>query len=138
LVICPSRSIIPTDAATNVRPSFSAHPLIMPDRNHANTASRPRIRIGGIERPTQVILFADAIQQTAGGSHSNFWQVPEMNRQNNPASAAVAIAPGPDLDNGEAHFRYRHNGKANAVFVDGHVSSFQKGTILQRHVSSNY
>ncbi len=138
IVICPSRVIIPADDGTNVRPTYSAHSTVMPDR--IDNPARALVRFGSLQRPTETILLADATQQTNGGSHSNLFSVPGIVGAGGEANANTPIEIGPDNESvsNQSWFRYRHNGRANVVFADGHVGSFQRGAILQRHIRTNY
>ncbi|MBC8010182.1 MAG: DUF1559 domain-containing protein [Burkholderiales bacterium] len=138
LVVCPSRLIEPADDATNVRPTYSAHSLIMPDTK--SSANKIR-KFGSVPRPTEVILMADSAQQTSGGSHSNFWSMSEFTTPTTAATADNYIATPAEVDGSNpAIIRYRHgeNSSANAVFVDGHVASFKRGTIQQRNTQIAY
>jgi len=139
VIVCPERTITPSGEERN-RSSYSAHPGIMPDLAENNLAQfRDRWNLERIRRPTQLILFGDAIQQSHGGSHSNFWSVDEMRNPGSPNNAESFIGNGPNEDGGnEGHFRFRHNGRMNAVFVDGHVDSFELGTVQELNVRTNY
>ncbi len=135
IVVCPSRTIVPPDSS-GVLTTYAAHSTVMPDRV---TSSRPFIRFGSLNRPTETIIMADATQQTTGGSHSNLFSVPGIVGPGGEANANNPIDIGPDVDgDGSAWFRYRHDGRVNVVFADGHVGAFQKGQILQRHIRTNY
>jgi prepilin-type N-terminal cleavage/methylation domain len=138
VVVCPSRVIVPADEATNVRPTYSAHSTVMPDRT--DNPARPLVRFGSLPRPTETILLGDATQQTEGGSHSNLFSVPEIfgNGSSGNADNPITIGPDDESQPNRSWFRYRHDGRANVVFADGHVVSFRKGEILQRHIRTNY
>lgn len=137
VIVCPERTIPSTDGN---RTSYSAHPMIMPDLAEDRAAAfRPRYNMERIQRSTQIILFADATQQAHGGSHSNFWSVPSMRGDGSPNNADNFIDSGPDTDGGSpGHFRFRHSGRMNAVFVDGHVDSFQKDRVQEANTRINY
>jgi prepilin-type processing-associated H-X9-DG protein len=101
----------------------------------------PVITVG---RPSQVILIGDAIQRDPQGAHSNFWSSPDMNAADNlswsnPTTSSTPIVIGSDTDAiSEGQFRYRHDGKAQVIFADGHVGAFPKGDILRLNVRANY
>jgi prepilin-type N-terminal cleavage/methylation domain-containing protein/prepilin-type processing-associated H-X9-DG protein len=144
IVVCPSRTFTPTDDATNVRPTYSAHSMVMPDEVNSSDSRR---RFGSIPRPTEVILMADSTQQASGGSHSNLWSVTEIRSatSGNTGTADNFITVANDTDtepagNSNGIIKYRHSdgGSANVVFIDGHVGNFKKGTIKERNVKINY
>lgn len=142
IVVCPSRTFIPTDDVTNVRPTYAAHSMIMPDEQFS---SDPRRRFGSIPRPTEVILMADSTQKVDGGSHSNLWSIQEirsaMNGNTGTADNFITVANDTDTtgtNDGIIKYRHSDGGSANVVFVDGHVGNFKKGTIKERHVKINY
>ncbi|MFA6962191.1 MAG: type II secretion system protein [Opitutaceae bacterium] len=138
LVVCPSRLIVP-DAPNFYRSSYSANPRLLV--NPATPGNPVSVRVSSVTRPAQIILFGDATQQANGGSHSQFWSVPEMISDGDPSSADVPIAVDGSTDSdpqGNGYIRYRHNNSMNAVFVDGHMANFKKGTILNRNVRTNY
>ena len=85
--------------------------------------------------------MADSTQQTSGGSHSNLWSIANIRTNDSPATAdqAIAVTNDQDPENG-GYIRYRHgdNTTTNVVFVDGHVGSFKRGSILQRHIEIGY
>ena len=139
IVVCPSRTLIPVDEATNIRPTYAAHSLVMPDLQEVSPTAR--IRFGSLMRPSHVILMADSTQQTTGGSHSNIWSVSALRTSGSAAAADTPIPVTNDQDpEAGGYIRYRHgdNGSTNTVFVDGHVAAFKKGEILERHVKINY
>lgn len=137
-VVCPSRVIEPS-GADYFRATYSCHPRLM---GNPNLPGNPgSVRPSNVTRPAQIILFGDATQQSHGGAHSQFWSVSEMMSDGSidAADAPIAVDDATDSDpQGNGHIRYRHSGSMNAVFVDGHVTSFQRGTILNRNVRTNY
>ena len=137
-VVCPARTIIPDDANT-YKASYSANPRLLV--NPATAGNPTAVRGTSVTRPSQIILFGDATQQANGGSHSQFWSVPEMIADGNPSQADTPIAVDDTTDadpQANGYIRYRHDNSMNAVFVDGHVATFKKGAILNRNVRINY
>lgn len=136
--VCPGCLYTPPVVGDINIVSYSAHPKIMVDDSNG---VKP-MRNGEVTRPTQIILFADAAQQTQGGAQSNFYGITEaISTTTNDSNSATPIATNDDaLDpTSKAIFRYRHPGDVvNVVFVDGHVSQFKKGEILCRHVQIGY
>lgn len=137
-VVCPSRLIEPS-ASDYLRATYSCHPRLM---GNPNLPGNPgSVRPSSVTRPAQIILYGDATQQSHGGSHGQFWSVSEMMSDGSVDAADTPIAVDVTTDSdpqGNGHIRYRHSGSMNAVFVDGHVTSFQRGTILNRNVRTNY
>lgn len=142
VVVCPSRDIVPANTADTYRASYSAHPrlLVNPGDNFAGNPVAARATL--VTRPSEVILFGDATQQQGhGGSHSQFWSVAEMKYDGNAGDADKPISADDSTDRDPqsgGYIRYRHGESMNAVFVDGHVATFRKGTILNRNVRTNY
>lgn len=137
-VVCPSRLIEPS-ASDYFRATYSCHPRLMANKNLDGNPDS--MRPSSVTRPAQIILFGDATQQANGGSHGQFWSVPEMTGDGSPdmADTPIAVDVATDSDpQGNGYIRYRHGGAMNAVFVDGHVAAFKRGTILNRNVRTNY
>ncbi|MCU0791405.1 MAG: DUF1559 domain-containing protein [Opitutaceae bacterium] len=141
-VVCPARVVIPTNPADNLRASYSAHPRILVNPGDLTAGTPGAVSVSKVKRPSQVILFGDATQQTNGGSHGQFWSVTAMTTNQDSANGLeepIEADPATDIDPaGQAYIRYRHNGAANMVFVDAHVESFKRGDILNRHVRAYY
>jgi prepilin-type N-terminal cleavage/methylation domain-containing protein/prepilin-type processing-associated H-X9-DG protein len=136
LLVCPSRSFHPPVASEYWRSSYSLNPIIMVDL--ANETPR-RVLVSAVQRPVEIILVADGGQQAHGGAHSRFWQVDTAGSKTAPVEAADnVIADGPDVDDGTACFRFRHGGRVNVAFVDGHVRTFTKGAFRQRNIHISY
>lgn len=136
ILVCPSRSFEPPNANEYWQCSYSLNPRIMADL--ANETPR-QVRVASVPRPSEVILVADGALRANGGAQGRFWQVENANLGNPPISAADRIvADGADIDNGTAIFRFRHGGRLNVAFADGHIGSFEKGTIRQRNLHIAY
>ena len=136
ILVCPSRSFDPPNASEYWQASYSLNPRIMADLYN----EPPRqVRVASVPRPSEVILVADGGLRPSGAAQGRFWQV-DTAGQSNPwlGGANLVIADGPDVDDGTACFRFRHEGKLNVAFADGHVGSFEKGTIRQRNLHIAY
>lgn len=142
LAICPSRTITPPAAADVYRSTYSCHPRLMPDEDDiGTTSSKQLIRLNSLIRPEQLILMADGAQQNHGGASASLYKVSEADSTTtSTASANLPIATTNDADPSTGgNIRYRHSGTTtNVVFLDGHVGSFEKGTILRRNVQMFY
>ncbi len=78
-----------------------------------------------IRRPSEVVAFADAL---TGALYNTVYNKPAMTANLNPHFARrISGAEYAYADNGTIHFR--HNGAANVVWTDGHVSAERDGMI---------
>ena len=145
IFMCPSVKVINRD----IRLNYSANPNVCKEVAGNIGAVRSLL----VTRTADTIVVADAIQYAADGSaHAIFWGVngsgnsPIYWNDGKPENADAAIPVGADKDTtldvsdpAGSNFRYRHNnGAANALVADGHVGSFTKGRIRDRHVYINY
>ena len=130
--LCPSRFIKKDNFGSSFTPAYAPNSLIFNNKS---------VRPFSISRPSEIIALIDCDQRTPSG-----WAIPWLSVSSS-SSAATANQPligepitTPDVDicQGPAGVRYRHQGKANALFLDGHVQSFTKGTILQKNYFTNY
>jgi prepilin-type N-terminal cleavage/methylation domain-containing protein/prepilin-type processing-associated H-X9-DG protein len=144
LFTCPSVKAVDNGTQLN----YSANPNICKE-----VPAGSQVRYGSVNRASEIILIADAIQYTSdGSSHAILWGVngssgsPIYLDNGNPSYADQPVPTGPDQDqalgstdpNG-SNFRYRHSNRSiNALFVDGHADSFVKGQIRDRNVYVNY
>ncbi len=139
---CPSRTIphrtTPDSegrAETMAAMTYSANHNVMVRQNN-----QPPVRSEQVMRPTEVVLFGDSSQRTNGDANSGFYGLPEG--QGNPRMADLPVTANPlNVDGLTVSIpRYRHNERANFVFVDGHVDSISLsgGGLLQRHWFANY
>lgn len=130
---CPSRGIT---VSGSINISYSTNPFVFVNGN-----TTPRLAPGKVTRPTETILLADAIQMTDGRTNSRLLAYDGL-RNATDATAENLLAVGSDADglntNADASFRYRHNGRINAVMGDISVRDFAKGTIKQRNLVINY
>ncbi len=136
--ICPARKL--TDHTEEIPYTYAAHPLLVP-----SIASRPSISLASVARPSEVMIVADAIQRdnTRRSSHSTLATISgpsgPIHLEGDPSKAKEPIATGPDVDpDNAANIRYRHNGAANILFVDGHVERLRKGEIKEANIRLNY
>ena len=138
VIVCPSRRVVPP----NLQPSYAPHRQIM---TVYPESAGPR-RFGTISRPCDVILMADAIQSAAmppsdggWGCYALAFDMPySWTLNGDPADANESVPVTPDVDGDGNNARYRHDGSANFLFVDGHVSAIYKGNLKQRNVMLNY
>ncbi|WP_043588818.1 prepilin-type N-terminal cleavage/methylation domain-containing protein, partial [Geminisphaera colitermitum] len=131
LVVCPSRLLIPTAPTEINRSTYSLNPVIMVDP--INEPSRPtKINVSKITRPSEIVLIADGVQQDHGGAAARFYKIGGDGwKTANVSNADTIIDDGPDMDgSGNAgSLRFRHKGKVNVAYIDGHAATLAKGTL---------
>ncbi|WP_043582159.1 type II secretion system protein [Geminisphaera colitermitum] len=138
---CPSRAIRVTG---HINRSYSANPYAL-----TSTSDYPNpIRPSAIFRPTETILYMDAIQRPDNGTidaasaATRMVKIPRNMTLTPSATNANTLLPADvssDTDGvDEGAYRFRHNGKANALRADGSVVSVEKGTLKQRHFAITY
>lgn len=131
--LCPSRFIKKDNSGSTFTPAYTPNSLIF-------TINRD-VRPISISRPSEIIALIDCDQRSPSG-----WAIPFLSvsgsssaaTANQPIMGSPITTPDVDVCQGPAGVRYRHQGKANALFLDGHVQSFTKGTILQKNYFTNY
>ncbi|AHF90797.1 hypothetical protein OPIT5_11860 [Opitutaceae bacterium TAV5] len=147
---CPSRAFRINGRITR---SYSCNPFVFvrgPEatNNSGQPLNEKSVRPEDIVRPTEIMMFADAIQRAttesnwpgcAGfrltGLHGDVIDLQSAS----PSTADDALPDGPDTEpETPNYFRFRHGGKLNAVMVDGSVRAFAKGTIRQRNLVITY
>lgn len=130
--LCPSRFIQKDASGSTFTPAYAPNSLIF---------NKTNVRPASISRPSEIIALIDSDQRSPSG-----WAIPWLSvsgsssagSANQPITGVPITAPDVDICQGPAGVRYRHQGKANALFLDGHVGSFTKGTILQKNYFTNY
>lgn len=140
---CPSAKLQNRVRALN----YSANPNVMKDGKF----SLP-VRSDTVPRPSEVLAASDSTQyESNGNAHAILWGVRNAAGQEityndgNAENGARPVLPGPDRDSvlpvhdpEGAQMRFRHNGRANAVFVDGRVDPLRKSTLFERHFYTSY
>jgi len=108
------------------------------------SATTPPVRPAQISRPSQVILAGDNAQQMTPYPRSlgyiTRWSAIPIGKVEN---AEKEVTTDLVLPNGfwgdESQIPLRHNGKANVVFVDGHVETISRlGNIKEKNIYCNY
>lgn len=129
---CPARSIKKGARDSPFTPAYSANERVFPTEG---------LRLAAVQRPDQVIALIDAGQRMPSG-----WAFHQMmvKGATNPATANAPLqgkpitAPNSDIATGGACVRYRHQGNANVLFLDGHVEARKMGSILEKNISISY
>jgi len=139
---CPSSPIKRNNNGFN--PAYACHYRIFRDQLSSVT---PETAYPFLERPAEVIVVMDAVQWAdrnegcwpyilftgvGAGAANNY----------NPATADNLLSTGPDADSwaicapsGYTTWpRWRHKGKANALFLDGHIGSLSKSEFFERNL----
>jgi prepilin-type N-terminal cleavage/methylation domain-containing protein/prepilin-type processing-associated H-X9-DG protein len=130
--LCPSRFIKKDASGSTFTPAYAPNSLIFNNKD---------VRPVSISRPSEIIALIDSDQRSPSG-----WAIPWLEvsgsssaaTANQPITGSPITTPDVDICQGPAGVRYRHQGKANALFLDGYVQSFTKGTILQKNYFTNY
>lgn len=111
--------------------TYSAHGVLL-----SNTSSEDnRLARDHVERPTEVILVAEATQRS-GNTYANatFGNPSAFRTRGVSADLDELIPTDTDVDGVGGSLRYRGRNAAPAVFVDGHVEALKKGTVKYRHI----
>lgn len=144
---CPRRAITEhPNGPTWITPSYSANRFVFVDARTPAAGGpleeKSRTLVNTIQRPSEIIALIDAGQRSPSG-WSNAMLIGgifnlaggDFGQRNNPVMGEPITSPDDDFRIG---VRYRHNGRANAVFLDGRVGSFEKGEILEKNIFINY
>lgn len=99
------------------------------------------LKLNAIYRHAQVILVADAAQQTAykGGAAFQFINPPALfphtGDMSKDLNSPIPIPANSDQDNGDVgYLRYKHNGFVNTLMADGSARSLKKGEVTYGNV----
>lgn len=144
IFVCPSVKV----ANHGTQLNYSANPNVCKEI----TPLTGPVRAGHLNRPTDVIVASDAIQDTSeGGSHAINWGVqgssgsPIYWNDGDPANANQPITASPDADKilpasdaTGSNFRFRHTERSNALLSDGHAEAYYKGHIRDKNVYTAY
>jgi prepilin-type processing-associated H-X9-DG protein/prepilin-type N-terminal cleavage/methylation domain-containing protein len=138
---CPSCDhYLEVDGNPKLTHSYGWNPRLIPDTRTKSDGSynNPMKKIR-VERPSEVILIADAGQRYPSGWGFGYFARSSTYK---PETAEVpltdAFFQGYGASASNPSFSTRHNGRGNVAFVDGHVESFAWGEIKQKHVYTEY
>ncbi len=143
---CPEQKITKSDPLEFTL-GYSGNPQLLVngrDSDHGGSQAPedlgPLVRMAAVHRPAEVFLFIDAGQREPSG-----WATTILNKVGKSGGESKAndqMTGRPFMDDepepGGGSVYYRHNGKANVLFLDGHVESIQKGEIRERNVFIDY
>ncbi len=139
--LCPESTLEP--GVNEKRLSYSTFSSLLPNRQQTET----RVRVANVRRPTEIIAFGDAAQNSGNGSSGPNFTGPFVGPYFDRRLAEEAIvmpedqnADGLPAPNNGYHFRFRHgsNETANAGFIDGHAESFTFGEVQQKNFATEY
>jgi len=145
--LCPESTLVP--GVNQKRVSYSAFDRVLVNRDQAEFNFK-LLRSTDIKRPTEVIAFGDAAQNSGAGTsgtHFTDGGAGYVGPFTNVATRDDFIvfpenlnADGLAAPNNGYFFRYRHNSNqtANAGFIDGHAESFVIGQVQQKNFSTAY
>ncbi|RRJ96148.1 DUF1559 domain-containing protein [Opitutaceae bacterium TAV4] len=131
---CQQESVKP-NASTATRTNYSANPRVMPQEKA--DGSTKRVKVTGVLRPSQVIMVADgAVNPGPNNPGVCDWGFYDQTVNSSINLAETAVKD--EGDQGNAHLSWRHGGKVQAVFVDGHAKAFAVGELRYKHLVNNY
>ena len=141
--LCPDSTVQPLGSR---RLSYSTFRGLFVNRDDFGFATK-RIRASDIKRPTEIIGFGDAAQQSgdlvSGPNFTGGFAGPYTDPTQKdtlvvlPEELNADGLTGTGLDDGY-HFRFRHasDTTANAGFIDGHAESFKIGQVQQKNFAT--
>lgn len=135
IFVCPGcEAPVQSGGTGEVAVTYGMHGGLMPKGGES-------MELGFIPRASDLILCADMCQNPGNKGWSPYSiENPSVFKsaggRGGSAALDTPISIGPDKDQGNnAWIRYRHNGSANVVMLDGSAKSFKKGAILNGNAS---
>ncbi len=140
--ICPSAKSTGYDATGRPKEGYGGNPTILINYQNYNP---PLVRPAQIARPSEVVLLTDGCQNPANGYALGFfaWWGPngqavtgDPTKAETPLTTAqVGLVYSPP----QSMLPLRHNGRANILFCDGHITSVGAiGDLKQKNLYWNY
>ncbi len=120
--------------------AYGMNPIVMPNASSPGSIVRP----AQISRPSQVILAADGAQMEnpyprALGYCARWAGIQTGQVENAEKEVTEAIVAPSGFWGDESQIPLRHSGKANVVFVDGHVETIRRlGDLKEKNFYRNY
>jgi prepilin-type processing-associated H-X9-DG protein len=143
-MVCPAakyHGIVSTGKYSGkVMTGIAGNPMVMP----YSVAARPPVRPAQISRPSQVILAADACQNPnpfprAVGYCARWYGIQTGQVEDAEKEVTDDLVKSSGFWGDESQIPLRHNGKANVVFVDGHVETIRRlGDLKEKNFYWNY
>lgn len=138
VIVCPSRAIKLPDFET----TYAAHRKVLVNMMGPDFDA-PR-RVANLTRPAEIVMLGDAMQLPSydGGrcvAAYDFQHDPEWTLQGVAATRDDPVSSvDMDADGVGENVRFRHDGTANLLFADGHISSMRPAEFKERHVMLGY
>jgi prepilin-type processing-associated H-X9-DG protein/prepilin-type N-terminal cleavage/methylation domain-containing protein len=139
--ICPSAKFTGYDATGRPKEGYGGNPSILINYQNNNPSL---VRPGQIARPSEVALLTDGCQNPANGYALGFFAwwgngqaiTGDPSKAETPLTTAqVGLVYSPPL----SMLPLRHNGRANILFCDGHITSVGAiGDLKQKNLYWNY
>jgi prepilin-type N-terminal cleavage/methylation domain-containing protein/prepilin-type processing-associated H-X9-DG protein len=128
---CPQETVQPTDKAA-LASNYGANPDLFPEKKDATSVRQLMLNV---QRPSQVILFADCSVNTYGATDWGFYNQTGWSK----SQVALAETPVPNEETQDnKRLSWRHSGKTQVVFVDGHVAVYGENELKYKNFRSNY
>lgn len=118
--------------------TYSMNRAVCRDTTKYGNVAETLVHATKVTRPAEVILIADGCQNPGnlGQANATAARLHSQTGQTGPAAKAkepVPLGPDEDTSAGDGWFRYP-SGKCHALFCDGSVRAFEKGSILHRNI----
>jgi prepilin-type N-terminal cleavage/methylation domain-containing protein/prepilin-type processing-associated H-X9-DG protein len=126
-LVCKAEEILPQARRTN----YATNPNLFVDSG--GNPNRVLFNRSRLTRPSQIIMVGDSLIRSATGNAVG----PHFYDQTDIYAGGSPDQPLPQVTGELAAFSYRHNGRFNAVFADGHVNGFRVGEVLRKNVRDN-
>ncbi len=127
-----TKFIPPTNNTYMRNTNYLGNEQIMRD-SKGNETKYPRFRFADVARPSHVILVADGTVDSKGGSDWAFLDQPGRDKGNQDLGETVVTDATEGLDAatlaGKDLLNWRHSGKLQVVFCDGHAKAFAVGEL---------
>ncbi|MBV9463230.1 MAG: DUF1559 domain-containing protein [Verrucomicrobiae bacterium] len=138
VLVCPADAI---KYPNNVVSSYGVHAKLFGNTFEPGQAAETRYprAYPFEERPNEVIMMGDvshAVWMSPMDGHNEF-VAPDTYTDYSAATqnnVEATCLPGEDNDIGFKALRFRHNNRANFVFIDGHVESYSKDQFRERNL----
>lgn len=139
VLLCPEQPIPVTRPVSHPNPprTYAVNQLAFGEDPRGTDPRGPR-RVTDIQRPSHVIMLADAVQiaDYGGGAGGRFYASPfNQWSESNPLEDFVPMSALRDEDNrDEGRLRFRHGGAVNTVRADASVARLRKEEVQYRHI----
>lgn len=135
---CPAPNVDVSREHMKTRTNYISNRRILADGQKRPDSSIPsRIAVDSVLRPSEVALLFDGAINAGGYSDFGIWKQTGFDRGS--INEANKIVPNNEQGStNNACISWRHGGKTNVVFVDGHVASVPFGELLYKNLQIAY